>query len=208
MENKKIDIKKLTTISILVALQIVLSATPIGFIPLGFTRATTIHIPVIIGAILMGPKVGALLGGVFGVLSLITNTIAPTATSFVFSPFYSIGGTSGNLWSLVICFVPRILIGVFAGYLYLFLQKKNLPKVFSCAAAGVVGSLTNTLLVMGGIFLFFGQSYAQARKVAFEQLFGVIAGIIGINGLPEAVVAGVLCAAITVPLLKINKTNS
>ena len=80
----------------------------LGYIPLGVTRATIIHLPVIIGSLLLGPKKGAFLGGVFGLTSLINNTFSPTVTSFTFSPFYS----GGNPWSLVICFVPRILIGI------------------------------------------------------------------------------------------------
>ena len=74
------------------ALIILLAFTPfLGYIPLGFTRATIIHIPVIIGSILLGPKQGAVLGLVFGLTSLVNNTVNPTATSFVFSPFYELG---------------------------------------------------------------------------------------------------------------------
>lgn len=69
------------------ALIIILAFTPfLGYIPLGFTRATIIHIPVIIGSLMLGPKNGAFLGFVFGMTSLINNTVNPTATSFVFTP--------------------------------------------------------------------------------------------------------------------------
>ena len=66
---------------------VVLSMTPLGYIPLGAVKATTIHIPVILGSILLGWKAGAALGGLFGLTSLIVNTLTPSLTSFTFSPF-------------------------------------------------------------------------------------------------------------------------
>ena len=75
-------------------------------IQLPIIKATTVHIPVIIGAILLGPSAGAMLGAVFGVCSLISNTMAPTLLSFAFSPFMSTTGTPGALkaiWISVGC---------------------------------------------------------------------------------------------------------
>ncbi|WP_040196028.1 ECF transporter S component [Candidatus Soleaferrea massiliensis] len=206
MKNK--TTRTMVQIALLCAIEIVLALTPLGFIPLGFTRATTIHIPVIIGACLMGPAAGGFLGGVFGVLSLLINTFTPTATSFVFTPFYSVGNMSGNLWSVVIALVPRILIGVVAGYLFRFFTRKNFNQTASLAICGVAGSLVNTLLVMGGIYVFFGDAYAAAQNKPIEALFGFIMGIIGVNGVPEAIVAGILVAAITKILLAVNKRRT
>ena len=202
---KKKTTRTMVQIALLLAIEIVLALTPLGFIPLGFTRATTIHIPVIIGACLLGPATGGFLGGVFGVLSIITNTFSPTATSFVFTPFYSVGDVSGNFWSIVIALVPRILIGVVAGLLFRLFAKKKVNQTLSLAVCGVVGSLVNTLLVMGGIYLFFGEPYAAAQGEPIEALFGFIMGVVGINGVPEAIVSGILVAAITKILLAVNK---
>lgn len=94
--------KGLVQMAIFAALIVVLAFTPfIGYIPLGFTRATIIHIPVIMGSLMLGPKKGAALGGVFGLTSFINNTINPTLTSFVFTPFYSLGEYSGGIGSLI-----------------------------------------------------------------------------------------------------------
>jgi len=200
---KNVKTNDLVKLSFFVAIIVLLAATPfLGYIPLGFTRATIIHIPVIIGSILLGPFYGAFLGFVFGLTSLINNTFNPTVTSFVFTPFYSIGTSSGNFWSLVICFVPRILVGVVPYYIYKGMKKVKNNDVLALSVAGVGGSLTNTLLVMNGIYLFFGQNYAQAKNVAFSTLYGVILTVIGINGIPEAIVAGILTAAICKVLLK------
>lgn len=199
MRNKKTSSMVMT--AIFIAIICLLAFTPgLGYIPLGAIRITTIHIPVILGGILLGPKCGAILGGVFGFTSFINNTFSPVITSFVFTPFYTLGEARGNLWSLVICFVPRILIGVVAYYVFVLIEK-NMKKrsghrTISLAVSGVVGSLTNTILVMNMIYFFFGKQYAAASKHSFDALYGVILGIIGINGVPEAIGAAIITAAV------------
>ncbi len=196
---------RLIQISLLAAIEIMLAFTPLGFIPLGVINATTVHIPVIIGAILLGPAAGGLLGGIFGVCSIINNTIKPTITSFVFSPFYTAGGISGGWRSLVVALVPRILIGVVAAYVYRLVARYN--KNAGCIAAGLAGSLTNTVLVLGSIYLLFGSEYAAIKGIAYEILFSVLMGVVASNGLPEAIVAAVLTTAISVPLMRVVNTR-
>lgn len=114
----------MVTTAAIAAIIVVMASVPfLGYIPLGFMNATIIHVPVIIGAILLGPKYGAFLGLVFGVTSVIRATITPNVTSFVFSPFVSINGFGGNGWSLVIAIVPRVLIGVVAYYVFAAMMK-------------------------------------------------------------------------------------
>ena len=203
--NKKV--LGLVQVALFASLIIIMAFTPfLGYIPLGITNATTIHIPVIIGAILLGPKKGAVLGFVFGMTSLIKSTISPTPTAFVFSPFYSLGEIHGGIQSLIICFVPRILIGVVPYYVYHFFskitKKWKSSRTFSLGAAGVAGSLTNTILVMGMILIFFKDAYAAANEVAVQAVYTLIAGTIAINGVPEAIVAAVIVAFVTKVLLK------
>lgn len=199
----------LVQLSLFSGIVVIMAFTPfIGYIPLGFTRATIIHIPVIIGSLMMGPKNGAILGGVFGLTSLINNTINPTATSFVFSPFIQIGDIHGGLASIIICFVPRILVGVIPYYVYKLITKPGKSEVskkrqsIALGFAGVLGSLTNTLLVMNMIYLFFKDAYAQANEVASSAVYTFIMGIIGINGVPEAIVAGIIVIGIGAALMK------
>lgn len=202
--------KDMVTTAMFAAIIIAMSFVPyLGYIPLGFMNATIIHIPVIIGAIILGPKKGAFLGGIFGFTSMINNTFNPNLTSFVFSPFYGLGDVHGNYKSLIICFIPRILIGVVAYYVYIvlvkILKKKNIGNIAALAAAGAAGAFTNTLLVMNGIYLFFGSSYAGVKGIAADALYGLILGVIGTQGVPEAVVAAILTAAIGKALLHIRK---
>ena len=197
--------KSLALLGVLLAIEMILNFTPLGLIPLGFMNATTLHIPVIIGAIFLGPIGGGILGASFGVLSVITNTIRPNITSFVFSPFITISNTSGNFTSLIIAIVPRILIGVVSYYVYKWISKKCKNKVTAYALAALAGSLTNTILVMGGIYVFFGAAYAAAKELAFEALFGVILSIVGINGIPEAIVAAIVVSTICKVLSQVYK---
>ncbi|HIX14959.1 MAG TPA: ECF transporter S component [Candidatus Hungatella pullicola] len=188
--------------AVFLAIIVFLAFTPFGYIPLGFMNATIIHVPVIIGAVFLGPKYGGFLGLVFGLTSLWKNTYMPNATSFVFSPFITIGDFGGNFWSLVICLVPRILIGVVAYYVFCAGMKLLGKRTLSLAAAGVAGSLTNTLLVMNLIYLFFGEQYGAAARGITDGIYGVIMGIICINGIPEAIVAAILSTAIAQALFK------
>lgn len=200
---------ELVELALFAAIIVVMASVPfLGYIPLPFTRATILHVPVIIGCLMFGPKKGAILGTLFGLTSLIQATFNPNLTSFAFSPFYSMGGVHGNGWSLVICFVPRILVGIVPYFVYRLFMK--LPEglkgrqTISLAIAGLAGSLTNTLLVMNFIYLFFGKEYAAAKEIT-SNLYQVILGVIIANGIPEAIVAAILTAAVCKALFRFQK---
>ena len=198
----KKDIYELTTLALFVAIIILLSAVPVlGYIPLGAINATTIHIPVIIGAAILGWKEGAFLGGVFGITSIIKNTVQPNATSFLFSPFIPVFGTDeGSFFAIILALVPRILIGITAYLAFIAFKKAKTPIRF--AISGFIGSMTNTLLVMGGIVLFFGESYSAANGIAYDTLIATVFSIITGSGFIEAVAAAVICSAVGTVLLK------
>lgn len=202
MKNRKTT--SLVEVALFTAIVFALSFIPfIGYIPLGFTKATTVHIPVIIASVILGPKKGGIIGFMFGLTSLIMNTFQPTLTSFVFSPFYASEFGAGGLLSLVICFVPRILVGVVPYYVYKLL--KNFNSTLSLTLAGISGSLTNTILVMSMIYLFFGENYALARECSFDALIPLIMGVVTVNGIPEAIVAGIISTAVCKSVLKYRK---
>ncbi|NLW59413.1 MAG: ECF transporter S component [Firmicutes bacterium] len=206
------SIKRLVLLAMFSAIIILLAVTPIGFINLAFIKATIVHIPVIIGSLLLGPKLGAVLGFVFGVTSLINNTLNPAISSFVFSPFIPVPGRStGSPWALVICFVPRILVGVVPWYIYRLAKKwvkEERLNFIPLALAGIVGSATNTLLVMHLIYFLFRDEYAAIRGVAQKAVYGIISAIIVGHGVPEAVLACILTTAITKALLIVLHKDS
>lgn len=198
MNQKKTDVRLLAQMALLVALELVLAFTPLGYIPLGFMNATTMHIPVILGACLLGPKMGGVLGAVFGVTSVIRATVTPNLTSFVFTPFYSFSPEfSGNWTSLIVAIVPRVLIGVIAGLAFQFIMRVSHDKqAVALPVAGFIGSMVNTIGVMGLIYLLFGEQYAAAGGQSFDLLLKVIMGVVCINGVPEALIAAVLTLAV------------
>ena len=187
----------MSQMAFLTAIMMVMAFTPLGYIPLPFMNATTMHIPVIIGACLLGPKTGAILGGIFGLTSVVKATIQPNITSFVFTPFYSFSPQfHGGFESLIVAIVPRIFIGLVAGYLFLFLKKKMKGLSLPLLISGFVGSMVNTVGVMSLIYLLFGEQYAAAGGKDPSMLFGIIMGVIGFNGIPEALIAAVLTQAV------------
>lgn len=200
---------EMVKMALFIALIILLSVTPLGYIPLGAINATTIQMPVIIGAVLFGWKKGAVLGGVFGLTSLIKNTLQPNLTSFVFSPFVPVfGEESGSLWAIIISLVPRIMIGVIAALAFALLTKLKLNKAVSSAAAGFCGSLANTVLVMGGIYFFFGESYSAAKDIAYNTLMATVSATITGAGITEAIVSAVVCGAVCTALIKYSERKS
>ena len=206
MNQSRKKTKFLVLLTMFCSIQVVLMLTPLGYIPLGPVRATTMHIPVILAGILLGVKGGAITGLVFGLSSVIINTITPTITSFVFTPFYSLGEYHGNFMSLVIAIGPRVLLGVLAAVIYhWFKNKNNKMRFFGSGVTALVCTLIHSILVLGMIYLFFGPSYAAAKGVEVSALFGLLLGIITTNSVLEAILATLIIAPLTKVLEPITK---
>lgn len=197
----------LTQFSILIAIEAIVAFTPLGSLPIGPLVATLAHVPVIIAAISLGTGAGTALGFVAGLFSFIVWTFMPPnpALAFVFTPFYSFGEFHGNFWSLIICFVPRILIGTFAGLVYRGMCRVCKADAVNMGLAAVAGTLANTLLVLGGIYVAFGVDYAAANGIAYDLLLGAIGTVIATNGLLEIAVAIVAAIAVCTALKKVLK---
>ncbi len=211
--NKRTQNQQMVLTALFTAIIILMAFVPfLGYINLVLIKATLIHVPVIIGSIVLGPKKGGFLGFVFGATSLINNTFNPSLLSFAFSPFYSLGEVGGNFWSVVICFVPRILVGVVPYFVYIGikkLMKNNKGSDFlALPVASVVGAFTNTLLVMNLIYLCFANEFATVKEIAVDAVYSVILGIIAANGVPEAIVAAVLCTAVCKALFVLTRKQN
>lgn len=130
-----LNTRRIVIAGVLGAIAIVLGVTRLGFIPVPNVsgNATIMHIPAIIGAVLEGPIVGVLAGGIFGIFSMLQDT-----TGLFGNPLVSV--------------VPRLLIGVMSWLAYRSLAPMN--QDLAAAVAGVVGTLTNTILVVGMLLVF------------------------------------------------------
>jgi len=187
--------------SILLAIEAIFCFTPLGSLPaLGPIVATLMMVPVIITAILLGTKAGTIMGAFAGLFSFVVWTFMPPSpiVAFIFTPFYSLGEFSGNLGSLLICFVPRTLVGTVAGLTYKVFSNAIPEKNVLCfSLSAALGSLTNTFGVLGGIWLFFGKQYSS---IAGSAMLLIIGTTILFSGIPEAVVAAITASAVCKPL--------
>ena len=177
------SIRKMAVTGMLAAISILLGSTPLGFIPIGPTKATIMHLPVIIGAIMEGPIVGMGIGLIFGIFSMIQAVMAPTVTSFVFlNPLVAV--------------LPRIIIGLTAYYTY--------KATKSSSASAAIGTLTNTIGVLGMIYIIYGARFAEALGQEKSKAASLIFGIGAANGIPEIIVAVLVVSAVVVSLKKIK----
>ena len=204
MKTKKPDTRYMATLAMLCGVLLVMGMTGIGFIPLPVIKATTMHIPVILGAILLGPGAGAALGAVFGLCSIWANTTTPGLLSFAFSPFMSTDGLNGVMKSLWIALGCRILFGFVAGLLWKLIKRIAGKDYIALPVTAVVSTLCHTIFVMGSIYLLLAQQYAAAKNVAINAVFGLIMGTVTASGIPEAIVAAILVTVIGKALLHLT----
>lgn len=187
---------RISILAMFIAIIIIQNFVPLfGYIPLGLLDLTTIHITVIIAAIILGPKDGVLVGGAWGLITFIRAFTSPT------SPLAPLVFTNP-----VVSIVPRILIGLVAGWLFIWLQRK-IKRAPAMMLAALVGALVNTILVLGLIYLFYRTpAVAQAYGTAdVSRLGGLLLAVVATNGIPEAILAAVVAPLICTPLLRFRK---
>ncbi len=201
MKQKTNDTRYMALLAMLCGVLLVMGMTGIGFIPLPVIKATTMHIPVILGAVLLGPKAGTVLGALFGVCSIWANTTTPGLLSFAFSPFMTTEGLPGVVKSLWIALGCRMLFGWLAGVLWIVFRKVLKKEYAALPVTAAVSTICHTLLVMGSIYFLLSQQYAAAKNVALNAVFGLIMGTVTASGIPEAIAAAILVTVIGKALL-------
>lgn len=146
--GQRISTRKMAVAGMLGAVSIVLSVTGLGMIPMPSLagRATIMHVPVILAAILEGPVVGAFTGFIFGLYSFMTPVGAIPADP-------------------IVRILPRILIGVTSYYTYVLFRRSHL----GAGVAAVVGTLTNTIGYLGLASLIGYMPWAASLAVVVTQ---------------------------------------
>ena len=180
--------RQLTVIGLLSSISILLSVTPLGYIPIPPISPTIMHVPVIIGAIIEGPLVGATIGAIFGLTSLIRSFTVPSPINFIF-------------WNPIISIGVRILIGVVSGYVYRGLKNRK----GSVAITAVLGSLTNTVGVLGLAYIFYFARFAEALGLTEGAATLGILGIAATNGIPEAILSALITVSVVAAYKKMKK---
>lgn len=194
--KRRQQIQRSTIRSILIAIIILQDFVPfLGNIPVGPLSITTMHVTVIIAAIVVGPVDGAIIGGVWGILTWVRAFVAPSsplAPLVMVNPLVSV--------------VPRIMIGLVAGYLYRWLARLSKQPWLAMILAGIAGSLTNTGLVLGAIALFYRTpAVARAYGVNVAHLLPALETIMATNGLAELVFAAIVVPLVAYPVLEVRR---
>lgn len=166
-DERVLSTRKIVISGVLAAIAILLGVTRLGFIPVpnASGNATIMHVPAIIGGIMEGPVVGGIIGTIFGIFSFLQAT----------TPLFK---------DPLVAIFPRIFIGITAYFTYAGLKKAKVNEYISLVAAGLVGTFTNTLLVLG---------MAVLRKYLTAQ---VALTVIVTNAIFEAVVATIITVAV------------
>ncbi len=180
---------KMIQLALLTAIIVLMAFTPVGFIRTPGLEITLIGIPVVVGAVLLGPSGGAILGAVFGLCSFLQ--------CFGMSPFGAVLLGINPFWTFVVCFVPRTLMGWLSALIFKGLRKVDKTRFFSFLAACLGGALLNTILFMSALMLFFGQSEYILSMQGSMNVFVFVLAFVGVNGLIEAIVCAVVGTAIS-----------
>lgn len=194
MSKKSTAGKNLTIaqLALLSALIIAMTFVPyIGYISYGALSITLLHIPVIIGACVLGAKGGAVLGGVWGVTCIIKAVLAPP------SPLEGI-----IFRNPLVALIPRVLAGLAAGAVFSLIAKRGKRNLASGVAA-VCCCVCNTALVMGGIYLFYSSEMGLGAT-SFGGLTKYIIAAFGINAVVEIAVGILIGVPVSNTLRKVK----
>lgn len=188
--------KQLTQIAILLAVILLMAFTPLGYLKTLGLEITFITIPVIIGAIVIGPGAGALLGFAFGITSFIQ--------CFGMSTFGATLLAINPIFTFITCVATRTLMGYLTGIIFKLI-KGEAKSVVPYGVASLCGALLNTLFFMSAIILFFGKSEYILSLQGNLSVIKFVLAFVGINGLVEAIACFLIAAAISKAVVKFIK---
>ena len=200
-KSSKDTVRRVTMTGMMIAVTLLMSYTPLGKLPLPIAEATLAHLPTIIIAILEGPVCGLISGAVMGVVSMIHCITLPVSPldPFIAHPLVSV--------------LPRILIGLAAYYVYAgvsrLLKDAKLSNVIAVAAGAAAGSITNTVGVLGMLYVtqakslfdaMVGQGWAAAGDNVSNVIIAMLVGIVTTNGIAELLVVTILSTLLVMAL--------
>ncbi len=190
---KKLNTKTMVQMALMIGIVIVMGFTPLGFIRIPPVSITMLHLPVIVGSIVLGPLCGGVLGFTFGCVSMwnaIVNPLPLPSISWMLSPFAS----GFPLQSFVLCFVPRILLGIIPACLIKLFSRNKKPGRIAIGTSAGISSVAHTCMFLGLINIFPQQEVSM-------PLADVIKTVISLNGTLEFTAAIVVAAAICKALI-------
>lgn len=201
--NKKSDTRYMVELAMMIAIILLMSFTPLGYIRTPGLSVTLLTIPVAVGAIILGPKGGAVCGLAFGATSFYMALNGSSAFAAMLLSINPVG-------TFITCVVARVLEGWLTGLLFAALYKKPSVKKFSYYIASLACPLLNTLFFMGFLCIFFYnteyiQGIASGLGVGNPILF--VAAFVGIQGLIEAGICFVIGSIVSRALFSALKRS-
>ena len=189
-------VRKITLTALLVAIIFLLTFTPLGYLVIGPIAATTIQMPVIIGAVLMGPVTGLVLGGFFGLSAIVKVLTMPGA-----DPFATLALSYSPLHYIVVCMGSRLVMGFLTGVLGEMLSKipvlqKRRWSPIRYGITGAAGSLMNTVFYLGMLWLLCAEVISTYYNVDISGVGALVMGTAVAAGIPEAIVSCLVVAAV------------
>ena len=190
MKHKRFDTRMMVTTAMLCAILLVMSFTPLGYLNIGPLAISFNMIPVAIAAIALGPVGGMILGAMFGITSFlqclgIGGTSAMGVILFEINPFLA----------FIQRFVPRLLAGLIAGFVYKGVKKLSNPTI-ACFATGFSAALLNTVLFMTALVLLFGKTDYLQGLIGGRNILVFICAFVGINAVVEMVAASLIVGVV------------
>jgi len=200
-KNSKNNVRRIAMTGMMIAISILMTYTPFGTVRLVAVEATIAHLPTIILAIVEGPVCGLIAGTAMGIVSMIYSITMPaTALSpFIANPLVSI--------------LPRIFIGLFSYYAYVGLSKAmkgtKAGQIISVAVGSAVGSITNTVGVLGMLYVVYAKDLfqaliefgmAQETDALAQTVMAFLVGIASVQGVVEMLVIAFLGTLVVLAL--------
>lgn len=182
---------KLVQLALFTAIILLMAFTPLGYIKTPGLEITLLVVPVAVGAIILGPTAGAILGGVFGITSFIQAFGGPLGAALL---SISVVGT------FVLCVITRILMGWLTGLIFQAMKRWDRTRLISHATANLSAALLNTVLFMTTfILLFYNTEYVQGIVTALGATNPIhfIVLFVTVNGLIEALICFLVGTAVS-----------
>jgi len=195
MNHSMNKVHRITLTAILMAIVFLLAFTPLGYLVIGPIAATTIQMPVIVGAVIMGPAAGATLGFAFGLSAIVKILTMPGA-----DPFATMALNYSPLAYIIVCMGSRIAMGALTGVLAMLLRKipftSGKKSIIGYGITGFCGSMLNTVFYLGLLWLLCAQVVATAYGVDISSVGGIVMTTAVSAGIPEAIVSCIVVSAI------------
>ena len=191
MNKKKYNTKKMVELSIFIAIIILMSFTPLGYLKLFVLDITLIVIPVAVGAIVLGPMAGAILGLTFGITSFVLSFSSPLGAMMLdISPVFRV----------ITCIVPRVMCGWLTGLVYLISKKGKYTSSIAVPMANLACPIFNTVFFMSALMIFYYNTPAIQDMATSMKVFNPIAlvfAMVGANAVIEAFACFLIGTAVT-----------